>query len=209
MNFVFLTVSFLLLVWSRQALVKALVRLTGPKALPTIYFLLFFPGVAIHELSHFLMASLLLVPTGEISLLPDEKRMGSIEIAKTDPVRQSLVGLAPLMIGTIVLTAIFRSPYQENLLFLYLIFSVSNTMFTSQSDRRAWAGLFAWLAIIFMLVYLFGFWPQLAPLALAGAAQTAGQISRAYFLTLLVNLGFILPLYLIEKIRYNMKIYEN
>lgn len=206
MTFVFLIASFLLLVLSREALSQSLGRLTGPKAFAKVYFLIFLPGVAIHELSHFLMASLLLVPTGEIDLFPDEKRMASIEVAKTDPIRQSLIGLAPLILGTVALIAIFRLADPQNLFFLYLIFAISNTMFTSPSDRRTWLGLAAWLAIILIALYLFGVLDRLTPLVIDPVKQMMNQISRAYGLTFIVNLGFIFPLWLMNQIhrRFNI-----
>lgn len=69
-----------------------------------VFSLLFFPGVFLHELSHFVMAKLLGVRTGKFSLFPkmmDDGRLqlGYVEAAKTDIFRDSLVGLAPLISG--------------------------------------------------------------------------------------------------------------
>src|SRR3989304_4802714 len=71
-----------------------------------LFSILFLPGVLLHELSHFLMAKLLRVPTLGFSLFPHtlsdgRLQMGYVETEGTDIVRDSLVGLAPLIAGTL------------------------------------------------------------------------------------------------------------
>ena len=70
---------------------------------------LFLPGTTIHEVSHFIMATLLHVRTGKISVWPEIEanghiRAGHVEVAKTDPIRLILIGVAPMILG---LTAIY------------------------------------------------------------------------------------------------------
>src|SRR5260221_5738718 len=78
----------------------------------TVYLmaLLFFPGTLIHELSHFLMAHLVMVQTGKIEFWPklegDTVKLGSVEVAKTDPFRRLLIGMAPFLFGTVILLAL-------------------------------------------------------------------------------------------------------
>ena len=69
-----------------------------------LFSLLFFPGVLLHELSHFLMARLLGVRTGRFSLLPSlmpdgKLRLGYVETDETDLLRDALIGTAPLITG--------------------------------------------------------------------------------------------------------------
>jgi hypothetical protein len=69
-----------------------------------LFSLLFFPGVLLHEGSHYLMARLLGVRTGRFSLLPrplgDGKlQMGYVETAPSDLLRDALIGAAPLLAG--------------------------------------------------------------------------------------------------------------
>ena len=76
-----------------------------------LFAILFFPGVLLHETSHYLMARLLGVKTGRISLIPrqiDERRLqlGSVETAHTDLIRDALIGAAPLITGGIVVAYI-------------------------------------------------------------------------------------------------------
>jgi hypothetical protein len=71
-----------------------------------IFALIFLPGVFLHELSHFLMAKLLGVPTGKFSLIPQAQpngklRLGYVETASGGFVRDALIGAAPLVTGSL------------------------------------------------------------------------------------------------------------
>jgi len=70
----------------------------------TLFSILFFPGVVIHEFSHWLVARLVGVRTGHLSLLPRRMadgrlRMGYVETAEADVFRDALIGAAPLLAG--------------------------------------------------------------------------------------------------------------
>jgi hypothetical protein len=79
--------------------------LTRRSELATALFaLLFFPGVFLHEGSHYLMARLLGVRTGRFSLIPrslpeGRLQLGFVETESSDIVRDSLIGAAPLLAG--------------------------------------------------------------------------------------------------------------
>jgi len=69
-----------------------------------LFAVLFFPGVLLHEGSHFATAKLLRVPTGRFSIiprpLPDGRlQMGYVETASSDWLRDTLIGAAPLITG--------------------------------------------------------------------------------------------------------------
>jgi hypothetical protein len=69
-----------------------------------LFSLLFFPGVLLHEASHYLMALLLGVRTGRFSLIPrpledGRLQLGYVETAKADFLRDALIGVAPLLTG--------------------------------------------------------------------------------------------------------------
>ncbi len=73
-----------------------------------LFALLFFPGVFLHELSHYLMARILSVRTGRFSLLPQaledgRLRLGYVEMEESDPLRATLIGAAPLFSGLLAL----------------------------------------------------------------------------------------------------------
>lgn len=138
----------------------------------TIWFLslLFLPGVVIHEISHLIMATVLFVRAGELELIPkitgDNVKLGSVQIQKTDFIRRSLIGFAPIVIGFTVLTAIFYYflPEIKNLssiltwnflLSLYIIFQISNTMFSSRKDiEGTFKLILVLLSVFFALVVL-------------------------------------------------------
>lgn len=153
-----------------------------------IFSMLFFPGVFLHELSHYLMAKLLGVRTGRFSLIPQSLsngnlQLGYVETEKTDFVRDSLVGLAPLIAGTLfmayagmvqmqldTLWEVFRNgqfdlfwmgvglipAMPDFYLWFYLIFAVSSTMLPSESDRHAWLPLGIWTGILLAVALFAG-----------------------------------------------------
>jgi hypothetical protein len=153
-----------------------------------LFSILFFPGVFLHELSHFLMAKLLGARTGKVSLipaaLPDGRlQLGYVEVARVDIVRDSLIGLAPLIAGSLfvafagisqmklnVLWDVFKiqnySLFFQGILLIpkipdfylwsYLIFAVSSVMLPSESDRHAWLPLGLWAGLLLALAVFVG-----------------------------------------------------
>ncbi len=153
-----------------------------------LFSLLFFPGVFLHELSHFLMAKLLRVRTGKFSLIPTKLsngrlQMGYVETERTDVFRDSLVGLAPLIAGSLFVAYVGNHMYLNSLwnvyykygnfellfhgigllpaapyfyLWFYLAFAVSSTMMPSESDRHAWIQLGIWVATLLGLALFAG-----------------------------------------------------
>lgn len=76
-----------------------------------LFAILFFPGVMLHESSHYLMARLLGVKTGRFSLIPKQiearrLQLGYVETAQSDVIRDALIGGAPLIVGGIVVAYI-------------------------------------------------------------------------------------------------------
>jgi hypothetical protein len=80
-----------------------------------LFSLLFFPGILLHEGSHFLTAKLLGVRTGRLSLLPKvipqegngksaRVQLGSVETSRADVFREALIGAAPLIFGGLFVT---------------------------------------------------------------------------------------------------------
>jgi hypothetical protein len=76
-----------------------------------LFSIVFLPGVLLHEISHFLTAKLLRVPTGRFSVLPrplpeGKLQLGYVETYKTDVFRDALIGIAPLLTGMTVIALI-------------------------------------------------------------------------------------------------------
>ncbi len=116
--------------------------------------ILFLPGTFFHEISHFLTALFLLVPVGNIELLPEKieggLKMGSVPIGKTDPVRRALVGIAPVVFGLCIIfvTTTLSIPIWAH---AYIAFEVGNTMFSSKKDLEGSWILLLLIPLIFIL----------------------------------------------------------
>jgi hypothetical protein len=107
---------------------------------------LFLPGTIIHELAHLLVAGLLFVKTGDMNLTPKIMdggvRLGSVEIEKTDILRRAIIGVAPVLVGFVVISGtliyMLQSGKAINLAIIIvsviIIFEVSNTLFSSKKD---------------------------------------------------------------------------
>ena len=132
------------------------------------YSFLFLPGTFIHEMSHFITALFLLVPVKDLDLVPTIKerriKMGSVKVAKVDPFRSTLVGLAPFIIGNtilfLIINFVLKSTNDYGWIFIaatvYLIFQIGNTMFSSKEDMYAAIRLALVLIIIYVALFLLG-----------------------------------------------------
>ncbi len=136
----------------------------------TIKFLaiLFLPGTIIHELSHMFMASFLFVRTGKMEFFPqilsnNSVKLGSVAIAKCDPVRRFMIGVAPLLggVGLLALTfylfnkGILALDFKTIILFL-ISFEIGNTMFSSSKDMEGAIGLLISIIIIGGILFILG-----------------------------------------------------
>lgn len=189
------------------------------------------PGVLLHEISHWLMAKLLDVPTGRLRLTPSVQGkqvvLGSVEVKRTDPVRDSLVGLAPFLAGTLALLAIgywvfdaaslglawergaweqlgqvLLAAFRVNdaWLWLYLIVAVSNAMMPSPSDRESWRLVLIYLGLVAGIVLLFGGLPTLPASLTASLTRGLRTLTYAFALALAISLAFALLLALLERL---------
>ncbi len=133
-----------------------------------LYVLFFFPGTLIHELSHYFAAKLLFVPVGNFSLFPTrgerEVILGSVAIARVDTLRRTLVGVAPMFFGVVLilagtyLTISYRlySDWRVAAMLGYFLFVISNSMFSSRQDLKGSWRLFVFIVLIGTFLYLAG-----------------------------------------------------
>lgn len=171
--FTFFIELFILFLLSRtltQFLSHFFFRVTRSKNL-TIQLLafLFLPGTVLHEVSHALVAQLLMVRVGHMEFIPklegNHLKMGSVAIEQTDFFRRLLIGMAPFLIGTSLLLTIFFFAAQQHLfsnywiilLIGYLVFEIGNTMFSSKKDMEGALEILAAIAIITLTLYIVGF----------------------------------------------------
>jgi hypothetical protein len=208
----------------------ALLLLGNNEAAMFLYFVLLLPGILIHELSHWLAAKLLGVRTGKISLWPSKRRgnqmrLGSVRVARTDPFRASLIGVAPLISGSLAILIIGQlilglGGLQETLLngewervgesllaslkvpdfwlWLYLIFAISNAMLPSETDLEPWRPVLLFMGLTAILFYLAG-WVSQVPEVVATASLTGlSYLAYAFSLTVVVDAIFIAAIAVLE-----------
>jgi hypothetical protein len=175
----------------RQIQAVFLILSRSPEFTIALFSVIFLPGVLLHEFSHYLMAVILGVRTARFSLvpqlLPDGRlQLGYVETVRTDIVRDSFIGAAPLIagglfvaylsvtrLGLLPLWEVLRNG-QLNLFWLgitllpqvkdfplwfYLVFTASSTMLPSRSDRHAWLPLGVTAFVLLALAVLAGAGP--------------------------------------------------
>ena len=197
-----------------------------------IFQIIFLPGVFLHEGSHFLMAKILRVRTGRFSVipraLPDGRlQLGFVETAKSDVLRDSLIGAAPLIFGTLfvafaavnrldmdVLWATLRNGQfnlfwmgvgilprtQDFWLWFYLVFTVSSTMTPSESDRHAWLELLISAGVLFVITLLIGAGPWMLANIAPLLSNFLSSVAVIFGLSAMVHVLFFLPIALIRKL---------
>lgn len=197
-----------------------------------IFSILFLPGVFLHEFSHFVMAKILRVRTGKFSIfpqsLPDGRlQLGYVETARSDVVRDSLIGAAPLIVGTLfvayvavyhlqmrVLWDAFRNGQSDLFwlgmralpqvpdfyLWFYLAFAVSSTMMPSESDRHAWLELVISIGVLFAIALLFGAGPWMLSNIAPRLSNFLSSVGVIFGLSVFVHILLIIPTALIHKL---------
>jgi Zn-dependent protease len=153
-----------------------------------LYSIPLLPGVALHELSHAVMARLLGVKVRSLTLIPQRQkggavRLGAVEVLRSDNLRASLIGGAPLLSGLVALgligwlafngaaltsaiekgdvnalaaQLIATTRVADALVWFYLIFAVANSMMPSASDTQAWPPVIGVMAVIVGVVVVIG-----------------------------------------------------
>lgn len=182
-----------------------------------LYSVLFFPGVFLHEASHFSMARLLGVSTGRFSLTPKplpggRLRLGFVEVGQGGALRNALIGAAPLLSGGLFvawagLSRLHLSPLL-NLLLAGSFKSLPGSLagLTSQPDFWIWFYLvFAisstmfpspsdqrgWLPVLLVLIVLLivGFAAGVGPWLAANATPVLDKAFRGMALTSSISLA--------------------
>jgi hypothetical protein len=197
-----------------------------------IFQIIFLPGVFLHEGSHFLMAKLLRVRTGKFSVIPralpnGRLQLGFVETAKSDILRDSLIGAAPLIFGTLFIAyaAVNRLQMdvlwntlqngqfnlfwmgvgilprmQDFWLWFFLVFTVSSTMTPSESDRHAWLELVVSVGILFSITLLIGAGPWMLNSVAPLLSNFLSSVAVISGLSALLHVILVLPTALIHKL---------
>jgi hypothetical protein len=227
------TLALLLLVerWIHRHLQGVMLLLTGdPQVAVLLYALPLLPGIVLHELSHALAAILLGVRVGRMSIRPQlsgqRVQLGFVPVEKTDVVRASLIGLAPLLAASGVILLIgyrvfdagvmgaalaagdwanlaaglqraLRAP--DAWLWAYVIFAVSNTMLPSRADRQAWTPVLLFLFLIGVLIWVTGLWPAIVQGLAEPLATALRWLGTMCALTIAIDGPFMLAIALGER----------
>jgi hypothetical protein len=177
--------------WLQQHIQGVTFAVTGnPGCAVRALFFLLLPGVLLHEFSHWAVANLLGVRTGKISIGLGKMRgnknfsLGSVTVERTDPLRESLIGVAPFASGLLAIWLLMGfgfalwSPNDPLLvletiwstigdpltwLALYLVFAVSTSMIPSESDREPWGVMIGIFAAVGALALVLGWVPTFSP----------------------------------------------
>jgi hypothetical protein len=223
--------------WIHRHLQGIMLLLTGDtESAVTLYALPLLPGIILHELSHALAAILLGVRVGRISIKPKRAgqrvQLGFVPVEKTDAIRASLIGLAPLLTGTTVIlligyhvfdvgtvgaalavrdwdsltTGLLRAlEVSDAWIWAYAIFTVSNTMLPSQADRQAWTPILLFLLLVGVLLSMSGLGAAIAE-GLADPLATALRwLATMCGLTIAVDFLFALLIAFVEKLLERLK----
>jgi len=198
------------------------------KILYTIFFLIFrsknaaiglltfiyLPGTVIHELGHLLTAEILRVPTGPLSFTPEfdtnkhgqtDIQIGSVKIAKTDPLRKYLIGVAPVFVGIFflyLLVWIFEKYWPgitdslPRWLFLsliaYLLFAVSNNMFSSKKDLEGFILVVPIVIFVIAAIYFAGIRINLTPQTTENLIHLFQILAKALGIVTGINIAILL-----------------
>lgn len=221
-----LTALILLSRWLNRHVQGIILLLSGSiDAVIYISFLVLLPGILLHELSHWAVAILLGVRARKLTLIPRKGRgqqvhYGSVEIEATDPFRSSLIGVAPLIVGSSVILlgswlglgleplhmpaswqeAVSYWTASDALLWGYVIFAISNAMLPSQSDRRPWRPVILFLLALLTLLAATNLLAKVPPALTALGLNVVLHLAYAFTLTIIVDLFVAVIIWLLEQL---------
>jgi len=229
-----LILAFLTLAWVNrqislyiQRLFYAVTRSLNLAILALFLFLL--PGIFLHEAAHWATARLLGLKTGKFRVWPKPQGryigLGSVSVQRGQLWQDSLVGLAPLIVGSILIALIGQQiffAYQisaslvqghiieglrlfwgalgepDGALWAYLLFAIGNAMMPSASDREPLLPLLLYTGLAALIYALIGL--PLSPLAsaLTWLIPTLEDLTSAFVFTVALDVIILLVLYGLE-----------
>lgn len=164
---VFLALMTLLYFLSRrtiQELFYILLRLFPKKVAYSLVAVLFFPGTVVHEVAHFLMATILFMRVQDMKLLPEWQgnnlKLGSVLYEKQDALRGIIVGTAPIIAGLFIFLLLAnwnihtRNSVADHLIFFYVVFVISTTMFSSKQDLADLMYVLPFILLLCIVLYV-------------------------------------------------------
>lgn len=234
--FLAFVISLVVLAWCSRQISEHIqllaVGVTGSYNAATVaIFLVLLPGVIAHEGAHWITAYLLGLRPSKFRVWPKKQGkflgLGSISIRSGGLLKDSLVGLAPLIIGSILVAwvahqilnvqvmaaALMQGDWRSGLtafgnafrqpdapLWVYLLFTISNAMMPSPSDREPVMPVVQY-ALLAALIYLLIGLPigpiQSFVLWLTPLFQ---RVSSAFLFIILLDLVVLVILFILSEI---------
>lgn len=171
----------------------------------TIFFL---PGTILHEMSHFLVASALGLRVRDLQIFPRFEegniRLGQVLYEKRDVFRGIVVGVAPFFggLGFFLVLYYFKlfpsSVWGYNLLFGYLVYTVSTMMFSSKQDLKDAVFIIPFILLIAVVFYILNI---RIDVAIGNAKFVRGAVNLLKHLNLYLFIAFALNIGLIALIK--------
>ena len=231
-----LAVALFALAWlSRQLSIRTqlvVLHATGSMDMATLaIFLLLMPGVFVHELSHWVAAKVLGLRPSKFRVWPKRHKgslgLGSVTVRSGGVWRDSLVGMAPLISGSVMITLVGAAVFEtdmllgqltqgrmldtlgaffdalarpDGLLWAYALFVIANSMMPSRSDRQPLRSLLIYVAFAALIYFVVGL--PLDPFTtLLGWLGPAIQIlTGALIFVILLDAAVVSVLYLVEQV---------
>jgi hypothetical protein len=186
------------------------------------YDLLVLPGVVLHELSHVAAAFLLRVPVMRVRLFQfrrhNDLRQGEVILGSADPLRMSIIGAAPLVLGIGMLVLLLRTvmpPSTEDersflnqigimltsprtILGLYLLVAIANTMFPSSTDRQAWRVVGVGLLVLGIVAFVLGIRPVIPLEWQEGFGTLTTHLMAVLRSVVIIDIFFLIPVIALE-----------
>lgn len=194
-----------------------------------VYFLVFLPGIVVHEAAHWMVAWVLGLKPGKFRVWPVRRGsmvgLGSVTTRSGGPVLDSMVGVAPLVAGTLLVAIISRlwlpggsivGIFQSNdpaqwgralrsamgtadaFLWLYLLFAIANGMMPSKPDREPFKPVLIYLIVAAVFYLVIGLPISLLAEALNALRPPLEWMTSALFIVVAVDIAAILVLFVLN-----------
>ncbi len=222
------SLTLILQQWLHRHIQGLALALTGnPGCAVRLLFYLLLPGILLHEASHYVAAKVLFVKTNGVSIGVGRARknvvsLGSVNVNRADPLRESLIGLAPFVVGIgaiwlitgigfelwpgqgLNLTQFVNSTmaYSRDWttwLAVYLIFAVSTSMIPSESDREPWGPVLTFIGALVAILFLLGWTPTIPKHIVDAARELLDALNFALAAALAVNSAVAGALWVVER----------
>lgn len=196
-----------------------------------LLFLLLLPGVVTHEAAHWIVAYALGLKPSKFRVWPQKQRqyigLGSVSVKSGSLWQESIVGMAPLIAGSILIALIAEhifdaqqfslalgeqrwlesiTVFQQSLLapdgilWAYLLFAIANAMMPSASDRQPLRPLFFMSVLVVGLYLLLGLPVTPFTLLLTWLAPILHNITNAFIFTIALDLIILGSIFLLVKL---------